>query len=305
MNKIEKGSSQRIIFLYGLPGSGKTKFATQYCLDNPNTIRLNKDDIRKEFGNKPFSKSFEKEVLDVERLKGITELTKGFSIIIDDTNFHPKHKTFWQDITIKMNIDFEEIFIDTPLEECIKRDKERENSVGEKVIRGMFNRYLKMKDDLVSKGCIQAKTHFITFPSIDIVPIHLQTHFIRGYFDGDGCITGKISDEISRLEISIVSNKKLLDGIQDIMVNNCGFTKTMYNKRHKEKDDEIYTLIYGGPKNIFMFYKWIYKDATIFMDRKKEKFITLLTQYTEKIRKVTNENDKLLINQIKFELNKL
>lgn len=199
MNKIEKGSSQRIIFLYGLPGSGKTKFATQYCLDNPNTIRLNKDDIRKEFGNKPFSKSFEKEVLDVERLKGITELTKGFSIIIDDTNFHPKHKTFWQDITIKMNIDFEEIFIDTPLEECIKRDKERENSVGEKVIRGMFNRYLKKEKLYTDQRTILIQDELIPHALICDIDGTIALINGRNIYDTSKVYTDKVNTPVARI----------------------------------------------------------------------------------------------------------
>lgn len=147
MDKIEKGSSQKIIFLSGLPGSGKTKFAIEYCLENSNIIRLNKDDIRKELGDEPFSKKFENLVLSTQRNRGIEYLNEGFNIIIDDTNFHPKHKLFWKDIATTFNINFEERFIDIPLEECIKRDQERNSPVGEKVIRTMYNKYLK-KDKL-------------------------------------------------------------------------------------------------------------------------------------------------------------
>ena len=32
-------------------------------------------------------------------------------------------------------------FFDTPLSVCIKRDKNRENSVGEEVIRNFYNKY--------------------------------------------------------------------------------------------------------------------------------------------------------------------
>ena len=143
MNKKEERSPQKIIFLSGLPGSGKTKYAQTYCFNDPNTVRLNKDDIRIELGNEPFSKKFEELVLTTERNRGIYALTNGYSVIVDDTNFHPKHKTYWKEVADKLNITFEEVFIDVPLEECIKRDQERNNSVGEKVIRSMYNKYLK------------------------------------------------------------------------------------------------------------------------------------------------------------------
>lgn len=43
---------------------------------------------------------------------------------------------------------------------------------------------------LVKLGCGKAKTHILTFPTKEQVPSHLIRHFIRGYFDGDGSISG-------------------------------------------------------------------------------------------------------------------
>ena len=37
---------QEILFLRGLPASGKTSFALQHIENNPNYKRINKDDIR-------------------------------------------------------------------------------------------------------------------------------------------------------------------------------------------------------------------------------------------------------------------
>jgi len=44
---------------------------------------------------------------------------------------------------------------------------------------------LKLVDDLIKHGCVQNKTQKIRFP---ILKNELIQHFIRGYFDGDGCI---------------------------------------------------------------------------------------------------------------------
>lgn len=91
--------TKKIIFLKGLPGSGKSTWAIEYCKSNPEFVRLNKDDIRKEFGNPQWSKQFEEKVLTLEKLKGIQALMDGYSIIVDDTNFSEKHKNYWMKIS--------------------------------------------------------------------------------------------------------------------------------------------------------------------------------------------------------------
>lgn len=134
---------QKILFLSGLPGSGKSTLALKLCEENPNFKRLNKDTIREELGNPGWSRKFEDQVLDTQRYRGLQYLEEGFSIIIDDTNFAEKHLIFWKSIAEKQGCLFEEKFIDTPLEVCIDRDKNRPNPVGEEVIRKMYNQYLK------------------------------------------------------------------------------------------------------------------------------------------------------------------
>lgn len=138
---------QQILFLKGLPASGKSTFAKQYCLDYPEFIRLNKDDIREELGNPPWSNSFEKEVLNLQRSRGLEYLDNGFSIIIDDTNFAQKHYLFWKQIASERGIEMIVLPFDTPLEVCIQRDAEREKKVGKGVIMNMYNQYLKKENE--------------------------------------------------------------------------------------------------------------------------------------------------------------
>ena len=52
---------------------------------------------------------------------------------------------------------------------------------------------------LLRVGCIENKTFFITFPNEEILPKKLIRHFIRGYFDGDGCITFSIKEKYNYL----------------------------------------------------------------------------------------------------------
>lgn len=134
---------QKILFLRGLPGSGKSTFAVLHCAKFINYKRINKDSIREFMGNPPFSQKFERLVLDIQRKAGNYLLDAGFSIIIDDTNFSQKHYNYWNKIASERGIDFTLKEFDTPLEECIQRDKNREKSVGKTVIMNMYEKYLK------------------------------------------------------------------------------------------------------------------------------------------------------------------
>lgn len=44
----------------------------------------------------------------------------------------------------------------------------------------------KLKNDLISHGCLENKTFKLDFPNVDENLVH---HFIRGYFDGDGSLS--------------------------------------------------------------------------------------------------------------------
>lgn len=113
---------QKIIFLKGLPASGKSTFARQQCIENLFIERVNKDDIRERLGNPEWSSEFEDLVLLLEKIDGIKVLMKGNSLIIDDTNFSPKHKTYWMKIAnFTSEKEFETELVN--LEKCVELNK--------------------------------------------------------------------------------------------------------------------------------------------------------------------------------------
>ena len=138
--------SKRIIFLKGLPGSGKSTWARQYLLDHPGTVRANKDELRATLHASVHSKARENFVLAVRDFIIDKALTEGHNAICDDTNFSPRHLARMKEIATRHNAIVEiKDFTDVSLEECIARDLARPNSVGERVIRQMHRQYLETK----------------------------------------------------------------------------------------------------------------------------------------------------------------
>jgi predicted kinase len=138
-------SQQMIVMCKGLPASGKSTWSKKLVLDEPGQWkRINKDDLRAMLDAGKWSKKNEDFILSVrDTLIGDT-LAGGYSVIVDDTNLLPKHHQRLEHLSKVFDVGFRvQDFTHVPLDECIKRDKARENSVGEKVIRNMYDQYLK------------------------------------------------------------------------------------------------------------------------------------------------------------------
>lgn len=120
----------------------------------------------------------------------------------------------------------------------------------------------KMCTDLVSKGCFYNKTYLLRFPTEEQVPNHLIRHFIRGYFDGDGCITTKPL-------WSIVGNYLFIEELQKKLV---AILDLNYTKLYKHKSFDCYSVLYGGKNQVLKLYNYLYTGGSIYLQRKKEKY---------------------------------
>lgn len=132
--------------------------------------------------------------------------------------------------------------------------------------------------DLIRLGCTPQKSLTLEFPNKDIVSTEFLRHFIRGYFDGDGCVSYTERSYIDKRNgkrytqkniitsfvgtnsfltslISLLSSYNILFKIQN--KSNCGNASEIRTTRHND---------------ILNFYHFIYDDATIFLERKFQKF---------------------------------
>ncbi len=133
----------KLIICRGLPASGKSTWAKQWVLEDPeHRVRINQDDIRLMLG-KYWVPSREKLVQEIQFDVIVEALSRGFDVVIDNTNLNKKVLDGFNRL-IKTFKDYEieyKDFFDTPLSVCIERDKNRDLQVTEKVIRGFYNNY--------------------------------------------------------------------------------------------------------------------------------------------------------------------
>jgi intein/homing endonuclease len=143
----------------------------------------------------------------------------------------------------------------------------RDNTIQVTICNGHFSRAL------AKQGCTKVKSFTIRFP---ILREDLISHFMRGYFDGDGCITG------SHLHASfnITTNLMFAMEYQEQLVKYCNLTKTKLYVKNKDKSKEQYAranaMRYSGNHNLKRIYSFIYNNASIFLPRKKLKFEQIL-----------------------------
>ena len=133
----------KLIICRGLPASGKSTWAKQWVLEDPeHRIRINQDDIRLMLG-KYWVPSREKLVQEIQFDAIVEALSREFDVVIDNTNLNNKVLDQFNRL-IKTFEDYEieyKDFFDTPLSVCIERDKNRDLQVTEKVIRSFYNNY--------------------------------------------------------------------------------------------------------------------------------------------------------------------
>lgn len=122
----------------------------------------------------------------------------------------------------------------------------------------------KMVKDLKKYTIVENKTFVLDLNILfKYIPYELIHHVLRGYFDGDGTIS---QNKITKQPIfSIIATEKNILVIKELL--------NIKNKIIKEKrrKDSFY-IQEQSRENFKNLYNYLYKNSSIFLDRKKEKF---------------------------------
>lgn len=123
----------------------------------------------------------------------------------------------------------------------------------------IFSKYLCRS--LVKLGCIPNKSLKLTFPEI---PKRHLSHFIRGYFDGDGSI---YFSKPNSIKVAFIGTKAFIEDLRDKLNEVIGVKTNCLRKHFK-----IYIITYFGDNARKVCY-WMYRDCeTLYLKRKKKRF---------------------------------
>lgn len=143
-----------------------------------------------------------------------------------------------------------------------------------------------MCEKLAEKGCPQAKSFIIKYPYW--IQENLHSHFIRGMFDGDGCLTYRQKQK--EWKFNIVSTKEGCEGLQKY-INKYTSLNVRINYI-SETNNNTYNVETSGNERISKILDWLYLDAEkeIKLDRKYEKYLELKQQQDNRNNRLGRKN---------------
>ncbi len=118
-----------------------------------------------------------------------------------------------------------------------------------------------MAEQLARLGCTERKSLSLRFPDL---PPRLLSHFVRGYFDGDGSayLSGKHRVPL----ISLVGTHEFLKVVQEAVSSHLNAE----GKLSQHSISEVWYLRFAGHFKAGVVGAWLYHDATIWLERKRK-----------------------------------
>ena len=112
----------------------------------------------------------------------------------------------------------------------------------------------KLVADLAKLGVMPRKSLTMLFPKL---PKKLERHYLRGLFDGDGCMRDN--------SFYFLGTEDVIDGARASILSHTGIQLT------KARADKLWTIT--GCRRSKQVLDWLYKDASIFLKRKHRRFL--------------------------------
>ena len=136
---------------------------------------------------------------------------------------------------------------------------------------------VKLSKDIQNLGCVKNKTFLLKFPNIEEKFIN---HFIRGYFDGDGCITFNKNSS----EFSILGTESFCVSCKEVFLKYIDDTMTISISLHG-KNKNIHRIRVCSKASIIKILNWLYEDSNISLSRKLNKFKEFI-EFNNRVKRV-------------------
>ena len=125
----------------------------------------------------------------------------------------------------------------------------------------------KIVEDLAKLGIGPKKSHTVKFPA---VREDLKSHLIRGIWDGDGSVLYRkahVTSKREHPEVQLCGNINITNTVKNILIDKLGIRDV---KLHPVSS--IFLFRYSSSSAVKIT-NYLYKDCTIYLDRKYEKYL--------------------------------
>ena len=133
---------------------------------------------------------------------------------------------------------------------------------------------------LIKHGMTPSKSLTLTFPKLREDLIH---HFIRGIFDGDGCVVN--GSKSTNFMATITSTNAFCETLKSVVERYVDVNCHVYDASNHNGITKVFAL--SGRQQVKSFLDWIYQDADLLLQRKYNRYIQYF--YSDE----TNINDTL------------
>ena len=122
---------------------------------------------------------------------------------------------------------------------------------------------------LVAQGLTQHKTFTLIWPNH--ISSDLLHHFIRGYVDGDGGFYATLNkyQKTPNIAFNVTSYEPFILSMQLHLMKKCNLSKTKL--AYRRAGIKSPTLRYCGRLQVKRIFDYLYKDATVWLPRKRDK----------------------------------
>lgn len=135
-----------------------------------------------------------------------------------------------------------------------------------------------MSRSLSEKGMVDSKSLVLKFPQW--LSKEYYSHFIRGYFDGDGGLC--LDQKLNKGAVHITGTLDMCDNIKNIL-NELNIRSSIFHPK-QSLDHNTYVVQISGTNEPYLFYKWLYQDADLKMERKYVKYTNFIEGIKSKLK---------------------
>jgi intein-encoded DNA endonuclease-like protein len=156
--------------------------------------------------------------------------------------------------------------------EVLKLDNKTINLPQKDAVRVSF-RDKQMHADLIKQGCVPRKSLILKPP--ENIPENLIRHFIRGLFDGDGCIYSirkNKSTHLNRYGFTVAGSQLIIPWVKEKLSIKNNITTNIPKKSKKVKEPTCFYITTTELKKIKELYDYLYINSTVWLDRKYKIF---------------------------------